>query len=457
MTSGPVVECLEDLIGATPLVRLSGLEDPAGAQLWAKLETANPGGSVKDRTAAAMLAAAEAEGRIAPGGTIVEATSGNTGAALAMLAARRGYRCVFVMPDKMSAEKVALLRALGAEVVLCPTAVAPDDPRSYYSVTARLAAEIDGAFRPDQYHNPHNPAAHERGTGPELLDQATRIGARLVAVVAGIGTGGTITGIGRAVRAAGAAVRVVGADPVGSVYSGGDGRPYLVEGIGEDFWPGTYDPGVVDEVIAVRDADAFAAARELARREGILAGGSAGAALVAARRVAARHGPDAAVALIVPDSGRAYLTKFHDDAWMAAHGFVLRNEPATVATVLAAKDPALPTLVRVAPDATVADAVAQLRAHGVSQLAVGTLDAPAPVGSVRGLVDERSLLEHLAAGGRGADPVEPLARTPVTVAAATPLADAARRLTEVGAALVLDAGQVVGIVTRVDLLDAVTV
>jgi cystathionine beta-synthase len=267
-----VADSLLDLVGDTPMVRLDRVGRHLACHLVAKLELLNPGGSVKDRPAVAMVDAAERDGRLGPGGTIVEPTSGNTGVGLAIVAARRHYRCIFVMPDKVAPEKAALLRAYGAEVVVCPSTVAPDHPESYYAVSARLAASIPGAFKPDQYANPANPASHEATTGPEIWRQTA---GRVTHLVAGIGTGGTITGVGRYLKARNPGVQVVGADPEGSVYSGGSGRPYLVEGIGEDFWPDTYDPSVVDRVVEVTDRDSFLTARRVTRDEGLLIGAPA--------------------------------------------------------------------------------------------------------------------------------------------------------------------------------------
>jgi cystathionine beta-synthase len=296
-----VHESLLDLVGNTPLVRLDRIGRGLRCPLLAKLEQLNPGGSVKDRPAKAMIDAAEADGRLQPGGTIVEPTSGNTGVGLAIVAARRGYRCVFTMPDKMSQEKISLLRAYGAEVIVCPTAVAPEHPESYYSVANRLEKEIPGAFQPNQYHNPANPASHVASTGPEIWRQTD---GRITHFVAGIGTGGTISGVGRSLKSFDPRVQVVGADPEGSVYSGGTGRPYLVEGIGEDFWPTTYDATVVDRVVMVSDRDSFMTARRVTREEGILVGGSTGTAVWAALEVGRDLGPDDLVVVLVPDSGR---------------------------------------------------------------------------------------------------------------------------------------------------------
>src|ERR1700704_2742246 len=309
------------LVGHPPLVRLPRLSAAEGitCTLVAKLETTNPGGSVKDRVAIAMVDAAERDGALLPGGTIVEPTSGNTGAGLAIVAAQRGYRCIFVMSDKMSNEKVALLRSYGAEVVVCPTAVPPEDPRSYYSTAERLVRETPGAFRPDQYSNQANPLAHEQTTGPEIWRQTK---GRVTHFVAGVGTGGTITGVGRALKAQNPGVRIIGADPSGSVYSGGSGRPYLTEGVGEDFWPTTFDPSLVDRVVEVSDADAFLTARRVTREEGLLIGGSCGTAVYAALEVGRELGPDAVVVVLLPDSGRNYLSKVFNDQWMFDMGFL---------------------------------------------------------------------------------------------------------------------------------------
>src|ERR671926_904074 len=335
-----IKDSILDTVGETPLIRLSRLAANLTPQVVAKVEYFNPGGSIKDRVAMRLVEAAERDGRLKPGGTIIEPTSGNTGTGLAIAARLKGYRVIAVMPDKMSREKMDLLRAYGADVVVCPTAVAPDHPDSYYSVAARLAAEIPGAFQPDQYHNPENPLAHERTTGPEIWRQTA---GRVTHVVAGIGTGGTITGVSRALKALNPSVQIVGADPEGSVYSGGSGRPYLVEGIGEDFWPDTFDPGAVDRTVVVSDRDSFLTARRVTREEGILIGGFGGTAVWAALHVGTELGPDDVVVVIVPDSGRGYLSKVFNDEWMADFGF-LRAGGQTVAEVLTRKADHLPPL-----------------------------------------------------------------------------------------------------------------
>src|SRR3954451_19958454 len=311
-----IAESVIDLIGGTPLVRLKRISEIHGipSVLAMKMETTNPGGSAKDRPALEMVLAAERDGALRPGGTIVEPTSGNTGVGLAIVAAQRGYRCVFVMTDKVAPEKIALLRAYGAEVVVCPVGVDPDDPQSYYSVAERLVRETPDAFRPNQYGNEWNPWAHEHSTGPELWRQTA---GQLTHFVAGVGTGGTITGVARYLKAQNPAVQIVGADPSGSVYSGGSGRPYLVEGIGEDFWPTTYDPSLVDRVVAITDEDSFHMARRVTAEEGILIGGSGGTAVAAALEIGKELGPEHLVVVLIPDSGRGYLSKVFDDDWMA--------------------------------------------------------------------------------------------------------------------------------------------
>src|SRR3954453_11275719 len=377
------------MIGNTPLVRLHSVTEGIAATVLAKIEYVNPGGSVKDRIALRMVEDAEKAGPPGAGGTVVEPTSGNTGVGLALVAQTRGYRCVFVCPDKVSEDKQNLLRAYGAEVVVCPTAVAPEDPRSYYNVSDRLAREIPGAWKPDQYSNPANPRSHYEETGPELWKQTE---GKITHFVAGVGTGGTITGVGRYLKEQGP-VRVIGADPEGSVYSGGTGRPYLVEGVGEDFWPQTYDPGICDEIIEVSDSDSFEMTRRLAREEGLLVGGSCGMAVVAALKVAREAGPDDVVVVILPDSGRGYLSKIFNDEWMQSYGFLRTNGGRTVGDVLHAKAGDIPALVHTHPTETPRDAIEILREYHVSQMPVVNAEPPVMSGEVAGAVSERDLLE----------------------------------------------------------------
>lgn len=444
-------DSLLDLIGNTPLVRLDRSARDLSCTLLAKLEYLNPGGSIKDRPALRMVEAAEREGLLSRGGTIVEPTSGNTGVGLAIVAARRGYRCVFTMPDKIAEEKRALLRAYGAEVVVCPTSVPPEHPESYYSVAQRLAETTPGAFRPNQYANPHNPEAHVRSTGPEIWEQT---GGRITHFVCGVGTGGTITGVGRYLKSRNPAVQVIGADPDGSVYSGGSGRPYLVEGIGEDFWPETYDRGIADRVVRVSDRDSFLTARRVTREEGILVGGSCGTAIWAALAIGRELGPDDVVVALLPDSGRGYLSKVYDDGWMADHGF-LHAGGDTLAAVLDRKGADLPPLVHVHPDETVRSAISILKEFGVSQMPVVQAEPPLALAEVLGTVTDRHLLEAALSKPEVIDgPVRAVMDGPLpTVGSGEPVDLAAARLSASPAVLVVDEGRPVGILTRSDLLE----
>ena len=450
---GLIHDSILDAIGDTPLVRLSRIGAGLTPQLVAKVEYVNPGGSIKDRVAVALVEAAERDGHLRPGGTIVEPTSGNTGTGLAIAARLKGYRVIAVMPDKMSKEKIDLLRAYGAEVVVAPTAVAPDSPESYYSVAKRLAAEIPGAFQPNQYFNQANPQAHYESTGPELWEQT---GGRLTHLVAGVGTGGTITGTGRYLKERDPDIQIVGADPAGSIYSSPEVRPYLTEGVGEDFWPETFDPAIVDRYVTVSDRDAFLATRRLALTEGILAGGSGGMAVHAALQVAAGiDDPEALVAVILPDGGRSYLSKIFSDTWMTQHGFLERTGDGTVGDALAAKqqEGAVPPLVTVTSGQKVRDAIALLHEHGVSQLPVVSAHDPQ---SVVGSIGERGLLKQ-AVGSPDlleAEVVHVMEAPFPAVAAGDPVREAVELLAgDRQALLVLDEGRPAGILTRADLLE----
>ncbi len=444
-----VADSVLDLVGNTPLVRMQRAVPDAGCDVLAKLEMLNPGGSVKDRPAIAMIDAAEREGLLEPGGTIIEPTSGNTGVGLAMVAAQRGYRCVFVMTDKVSEEKVQLLRAYGAEVVVCPVAVAPDDPDSYYSTAERLMRETPAAYRPNQYFNQANPLAHEQTTGPELWRQT---GGRITHFVAGAGTGGTITGVGRYLKQQRPSVEMVVADPEGSVFSGGSGRPYLVEGVGEDFWPPTYDPEVVDRVIAVSDQASFDMARLVSHREGLLIGGSGGTAVCAAAEVARHCGPDDVVVVLLPDSGRGYLSKVFNDDWMASHGFLICEHPC-VKDVLDAKEDVLPPLVYVNPDDPVSLAVTRMRDHGLSQMPVAKGEMPLAAAEVMGSVHELRLMALAFDGDLLGQPVESIMSRPLEqIGIGEPVALAVTRLERSPALLVLDGGRPRAVVSSTDVL-----
>jgi cystathionine beta-synthase len=451
-----IADSLLDLVGNTPLVRLARVGADLDCQLVAKLEMLNPGGSVKDRPAIAMIDAAEREGLLEPGGTIVEPTSGNTGAGLAIVAAQRGYRCVFVMSDKMSDEKVALLRAYGAEVVVCPTAVPPEHPDSYYSVADRLTNEIPGAFRPNQYYNQSNPEEHERSTGPEVWSQTA---GRVTHFVAGIGTGGTITGVARYLKAQNPDVQIIGADPEGSVYSGGTGRPYLVEGVGEDFWPPTYDPKLVNRTILVTDAESFAAARRVTQEEGLLIGGSGGTAVHAALVVGAELSSTDLVVVLLPDSGRNYISKIFNDEWMMRFGF-LRAEGPVAGDVLAAKtaeprEHVMPDLVLVTPEEPVRHAFALMRDLGVSQVIVSvSKELPLAAKEVSGTLTELQLMDKAFLDpsvldkpvGAVMEPALPM------VGIGEAVTDVVDHLDTCPGVLVLDGGHPIGVLTTQDVL-----
>jgi cystathionine beta-synthase len=448
-----------ELVGRTPIVRLPALQPRGGARLLAKLEYLNPGGSIKDRIALPMIEAAEREGLLGPGGTIVEPTSGNTGVGLAMVAARRGYRCIFVMPDKMSREKISLLRAFGAEVVICPTNVEPDDPQSYYSVSRRLAAETPGAFNPNQYANQSNPEAHYHSTGPEIWVQ---IGDELDVLVCGVGTGGTVSGTGRYLKERNASLQIVGADPEGSIYSSPEVRPYLIEGVGEDFWPTTFDPSIVDRWIPVSDRDAFQAARRLARSDGILVGGSSGMALHAAVQVASELDESRTVLVILPDGGRPYLSKVFDDDWMQEHGLLERPTAAiTVAELLrsrAVEEPEIPLVVSVGADKNVEQAIELLKRYAISQMPVvrESNGALADIGDIVGSIRERELLDRIVREGADtlALAVNDVMAPPLTVIHADRRVDQVMgELQSQPAVVVADGQRPAGVLTRADLLE----
>ena len=444
-------ESILDLVGHTPMVRLQKVARGVKPAILAKLEQLNPGGSVKDRIALTMIEDAERSGLLRPGGTIIEPTSGNTGHGLAMVAAIKGYNMVFVMPDKMSAEKISLLRAYGADVVVCPTNVERESPQSYYSVAERLSHEIPGAFQPNQYFNQRNPEAHYRTTGPEIWEQTE---GRVDVFVAGMGTGGTISGVARYLKEKKPSVQIVGADPEGSIYSGSV-RPYKVEGVGEDFMPGTMDIKLVDQVVQVTDKQSFVAARRLAREEGILVGGSSGMALHAALEVARDRGPDDVIVVLFPDTGRNYLSKFFNDEWMRQNGFLARLGAVRIREVLAEHAQGMPPLVTVEASRTVGDAIDLMQRYGISQLPV-TEDANGHL--VVGTLQERTLLDRVYH-----DPS--VVTTAVSTAMDAPLSqvgvdssidDAFEPLLRgEQAVLVVESGEPVAVITRSDLLEFV--
>ena len=439
-----------DLVGNTPLVKLNSVTDGIAATVLVKVEYLNPGGSSKDRIATRIIDAAEASGELKPGGTIVEPTSGNTGIGLALVAQQRGYRCVFVLPDKVGEEKRNVLTAYGAEVVVTPTTVAPDSPESYYSVSDRLAREIPGAFKPNQYANQNGPLSHYETTGPEIWRDTD---GKLTHFVAGVGTGGTISGAGKYLKeVSDGAVQVIGADPEGSVYSGGTGRPYLVEGVGEDFWPTAYDPSVVDQVVAASDAESFDFTRRLAREEGLLVGGSSGMAVAAAMKVARGLPADAIMVILLPDGGRGYLNKVFSDSWMSSHGFLKTATSTSVGDVWDAKPDH--EFVHLRPEGTVRDAVRLMTERGLTKLPVVSAEPPVVMGEVTGSVGEFSLTEAVASGyAQLDDPIAKVTGQPITlVGAGQPIEDLEELFINSNTLMVMRDGKPLGTLTRRDLL-----
>ena len=443
-----------ELIGNTPLVRLHRVTRSVRPTILAKIEYANPGGSVKDRIGIRMIEDAERRGLLRPGGTIVEPTSGNTGVGLAIAAAIKGYRTIFVMPDKMSAEKIALLKAYGGEVVITPTAVPPDSPESYYRVADRLAMETPGGFQPNQYYNPSNPETHYQTTGPEIWRQT---GGKVDVFVAGVGTGGTITGTGRYLKEQNPDVIVVGADPEGSILSGGELRPYKVEGIGEDFWPATFDPAIVDRWVRVGDRDSFRTARRITREEGILVGGSAGTAMVAALQVAHELDESKLMVVLFADSGRSYLSKVYSDQWMQDNGFLERLPAALrVSDLLGHRHGPVPELVVVSPEETVGRAIDMLQEYGISQMPVAEWTNGHSVDDIVGSIQEKTLLARVF---REPDMVE--SRVSEVMDPPLDTVDVIAEIEEIigpllgdDSALIATQGQTpVGVITRSDLLE----
>lgn len=450
-----IYDSVVDLIGNTPLVKLNKVTAGIEATVVVKVEYLNPGGSAKDRIAVRMIDAAEKSGALKPGGTIIEPTSGNTGVGLAIVAQQRGYKCIFVVPDKVAQDKINVMKAYGAEVIVCPYAVEPEDPRSYYSVSARLSREVEGAWKPDQYSNQNNPASHYETTGPEIWRDTE---GKVTHFVAGVGTGGTISGVGKYLKEkSGNSVKIIGADPQGSVYSGGTGRPYLVEGVGEDFWPTAYDPSVVDEIVEVSDQAAFEMTRRLAQEEGLLVGGSCGLAVVAGLEVARKSKAGDLVVILLPDSGRGYLGKIFNDEWMRKYGFSKSDGEDLIGSVLAKKSKELPDLIHTHPSEAIGDAIQILREFGVTQIPVVKSEPPLMAAEVVGSVSESGLLEAIFTGkAKLTDPVSAVQAPPLPmIGTGETISAGVEALKQSETLLVLEGGKPVGVITRQDLLGSV--
>ena len=435
-----------EAIGGTPLVRVHRIAAGLSAAVYAKIEFVNPGGSVKDRIALAMVEAAEREGLLKPGGTIIEATSGNTGVGLAMVAAVKGYRSIFITPDKMSVEKIRLLKAYGAEVVITPTNAESNSPDSYGGVAARLMNEIPNAWRPDQFTNLNNPDYHYRSTGPEIWEQTD---GRITVFVAGIGTGGTVSGIGKFLKEKNPKIRVVAADPEGSILSGDSPKPWAVEGIGEDYVPKTFNSQVVDEWIRVSDVESFSVARAMSQQEGLLVGGSCGTAMAAGLRYAQRCGPNDMIVVLCPDTGRNYLSKLYSDEWMVEKGFMkATGKPHTVGELLSRRGNV--PLIAVGPDDRAEQAIVLLRRHGISQMPV--VEDGKVIGGIRELTLARLL--HSRVDPRQVPVREIMARPMPTVDEHVDL-DEIYRLLSSGhsGVVVVRGGELAGVVTRIDLVN----